>query len=244
MGDWFADALEKAHRKDVPQNKGRYLIGIDESGTGSWAGPFCVAAVVLPYHSKIEGVKDSKQLSDKVRRKLCLKIDKEATYWAVQDVEVKDIETHGQGEAWCLAILALVQDVLDELKKMNIVYGRTDVMIDGSMHHRLRDRICEHVQPGLRVYFEKKADSRHCSVAAASILAKTARNDVMNELHEQHPEYGWKKNAGYGTEEHSAALKKHGRTEHHRPLVDANGQTKKQRKKNPWRSKRPVRRRP
>jgi ribonuclease HII len=200
------------------QNDGRYLLGIDESGTGAWAGSFYVAGVVLPYHGSIEGAGDSKKLTDKRRRALLDAIDEGSVYWLVQDVSVEDIEGYGQAEAWRRGIVLIVRDVLKEMRKIGVAYGYLDVLVDGKVNHKLREAL-QGVRPGLRVLFEPKADERYPGVGAASILAKTARNDTMNDLHEVYPEYGWNRNAGYGTEEHAHALVEYGRTVHHRPLT-------------------------
>jgi ribonuclease HII len=170
----------------VTQNKGRFLLGIDESGTGAWAGPFHVAGTVFPYHQTLEGVIDSKKLTDKRRRELVPIITEAAVDCIVGIVQPETIAEKKQGPAW--------QD-------------------------QMRKRIQEEVKGGLRVSFEPQADEKYLAVSAASILAKTYRNDYMIELHRKFPEYGWAKNAGYGTEEHARALVQFGRSPHHRPLT-------------------------
>jgi ribonuclease HII len=204
----------------VTQNKGRFLLGIDESGTGAWAGPFHVAGTVFPYHQTLEGVIDSKKLTDKRRRELVPIITEAAVDCIVGIVQPETIAEKKQGPAWQDQIIEITNTMLFVLEKTHgIVYGRVDVMIDGSENRALRKRIQEEVKGGLRVSFEPQADEKYLAVSAASILAKTYRNDYMIELHRKFPEYGWAKNAGYGTEEHARALVQFGRSPHHRPLT-------------------------
>ena len=198
----------------------RYQLGIDESGTGAWAGPFCVGGVVLPYGAQLDGVTDSKKLSDAKRRKLQPLIEDRAVHWSVEYVFPEDIVERSQSMAWQDAILRVIKNTLAALNEAGIPSGSVDAMIDGTLNSRLRERVAREVYNGIRVNFEPKADNNHLAVAAASILAKTYRNDAMNEIHEIYPEYGFKKNSGYGTEDHAYALVCHGRTQHHRPLVN------------------------
>ena len=204
----------------------RYQLGIDESGTGAWAGPFCVCGVLLPLGEKLEGVTDSKKLSDKKRRQLYTLIDNKVVYWQVEVVSPEMIRQRGQGPAWQDALVKIVKNTLAVLGEHGIQLGAVDVMIDGSKDHKLRERINRDAYEGMRVYFEPKADTNHQAVAAASIMAKTQRNDLMNELHKTYPEYGFRKNSGYGTEDHAEALVCHGRIPHvHRPLVEKHPHT-------------------
>lgn len=204
----------------------RYLLGIDESGTGAWAGPFCVAGVLLPVDLKLEGVTDSKKLSDKRRRELCKLIDEKSLHWHVAFVFPDEIQARGQMAGWASAVMAVVREHLAVLPELGIVPGAVDIMIDGSVNHRLRESINKKIYNGIRVYFEAKADMKYPAVSAASILAKTHRNDEMNQLHASYPEYGFQKNSGYGTEEHAEMLVCHGRIPHvHRPLVEKNFHT-------------------
>lgn len=204
----------------------RFLLGIDESGTGAWAGPFCVAGVLLPKGLALDGVTDSKKLNDKRRRELCELIDAKSYHWHVEFVYPADIEKRGQGKCWQTAIRQVIREHLAVLPDLGIVPGQVDIMIDGAANHELSKSIQDRVFGGLRVYFEKKADEKYPAVSAASILAKTHRNDEMNQLHESYPEYGFDTNTGYGTEKHADALVCHGRIPLiHRPLVRKNFHT-------------------
>lgn len=199
----------------------QYMMGIDESGTGAWASCFCIGLVVLSRDIKLPGVKDSKKLSDRKRRDL-VGLIQEASIWTdVGYVYPADIRAKGQALAWQDAIVLAVKFAVEELHAKEIPLSMVDVMIDGAMNRRLWARVSK-IHPKLRkrVYMEPKADEAHLAVSAASILAKTARNDALLELHEQYPEYGFNKHYGYGTEDHAMALSVFGRTKHHRPLTD------------------------
>jgi ribonuclease HII len=187
------------------------IIGVDESGTGALAGPYVVAAVGLDVGAsdrlRAAGVTDSKALSDTKRRALLEDIDLESSYLRVAVVDVPTISKHhGSKAAWTLA----VNDVLSKATDYQ------SIIIDGNPVSGVR-------APRGMPKFMVKADARVIAVGAASIVAKTIRNHIMEQLDVRFPEYGWAKNYGYG--EHSIALaKKLGVVVHHRrtwaPLRD------------------------
>lgn len=199
--------------------KATWLIGLDETGTGAWSGPIFVGGVIAPVDWKVEGVGDSKALTDEKRRELVPKI--EASLKEVGgsylnwEVPVGDIDRIGQKPCWRRAlhtVIRLLEDRVPEGEFYRIV-------VDGSVDRRLaRDLARDDRQRPLGVDFQRKADRDIQHVGAASILAKTARNDVMLRLHEEHPQYGWDRNTGYPTPEHAAMVLKHGRTLHHRMI--------------------------
>jgi len=197
----------------------RYVFGIDESGTGALAGPFMIAGVLLEYGQVIEGVRDSKKLSDVARRTLVPVIEGASSFCPVTSVGVPEIREHTQGTAWVRGVVRVVEDLLVHLQEYELPYGFVDLLLDGSVNTRALEAV-QALRPGMRMIFEKKADENHMAVGAASILAKTYRNDAMNIIHREYPEYGFDKNAGYGTDQHFDALVDHGRTRHHRPLTD------------------------
>lgn len=185
-----------------------YIIGVDESGTGSWAGPFTVAALAMRRGHAISGVTDSKALSDTKRRALLFEIAVHSVFGAVDFGTVEDVDSLGLKEAWRRAIVDSVAAVVDEV-------GPQDIIIDGLGHcwPKLRQ-----AARGARITFEKKADLKYPAVSAASIVAKTVRNDEMLRLHSLYPEYGWSTNYGYGVPGHRAAIDAHGVSVHHRAI--------------------------
>ena len=173
------------------------IAGVDEVGRGPLAGPVCAAAVILDPARIPEGLADSKTLSRKRRDALALLIPQMAQvgYGIASVAEIESLNILRASQ------LAMVRALAD-------LEPRADyALIDG--HMLPRDLGC----PAMAVV---KGDSRSVSIAAASIMAKVWRDDLMVGLAQQHPEYGWEKNAGYPTAHHKAALKCHGVTPHHR----------------------------
>ena len=172
--------------------------GCDEAGRGCLAGPVFAAAVILPkdYHHRI--LTDSKKLSEKNRNSLRKDIEANAIDFAVTPVDNIKIDEINILQA---SILAMHLS-LDKLKKK---FGF--IIIDGNYFKPYRDLPYKTIVKG---------DSRYFSIAAASILAKTYRDEFITEAHEQYPEYGWIKNKGYATASHRAAIMKHGLCPLHR----------------------------
>lgn len=191
------------------ENGSSTLVGVDESGTGAWAGPFTVCAYAAREKDtdilvKL-GARDSKKLSDRNRR---LVFDQLAAFAIVAKCEVVDNEAvHRLGlrEAWREAIVRSIRHVIG-------ITGPSKVVIDGNTDGWVTNQL----KP-LKLTFMPKADDKVAVVGAASILAKTIRNDHMINLHKIYPEYGWDRNMGYGTREHEQALNRIGKTEQHRP---------------------------
>ena len=189
-------------------NNGIQLIcGVDEAGRGPLAGPVCAAAVILPPHADIPGLNDSKKLSDKRRRELFPLIKEAAVAYGIGIATHKEIDEINILQATYLAMERAIQalSVKPEL-----------ALIDGN---RAKDF-------GLPVETVVKGDSRSASIAAASILAKVTRDDMMLELANTYPQYGFEIHKGYGTKAHYAALDAHGISPIHRMsfLKKYNGQ--------------------
>ncbi|GAB2965971.1 ribonuclease HII [Hymenobacter coalescens] len=172
--------------------------GLDEAGRGCLAGPVFAAAVVLPPDFETSGLTDSKLLSAKRREQLRDIICQKAVAWAVGEASPADIASINIAQASYLAMHRAVA-------QLGLV--PTHLAVDGN---RFR------AYPGIEHTCIVKGDGKYLNIAAASVLAKTFRDERMRELAAQHPEYGWQQNAGYPTELHRAAIRQHGPTEHHR----------------------------
>ena len=172
--------------------------GCDEAGRGCLAGPVFAAAVILPVHFENELLNDSKKLTEKQRYQLRPLIEKEALAWAVEAVSNEEIDEVNILNASFLAMNRAV-------KKLNI--KPEYLLIDGN---RFR--------PQTEIPFSCmiKGDGRYFSIAAASVLAKTYRDDFMVKIHRDFPNYDWNKNKGYPTIKHREAIRKHGITKYHR----------------------------
>jgi ribonuclease HII len=172
--------------------------GCDEAGRGCLAGPVFASAVILPSDYRNTELNDSKQISEKKRNKLRLEIEAEALAYAVAKVDVDIIDRINILQASILAM----HRALDLLKKTPEY-----IVVDGN-----RFKSWNNVPYNCIV----KGDGKYLNIAAASVLAKTYRDDYMRELHLQFPLYGWDCNMAYATKEHREAIIKHGITPHHR----------------------------
>ena len=172
--------------------------GCDEAGRGCLAGAVYAAAVILPKDYQNEKLNDSKQLTEKQRYELREEIQRDAIAWAVGVVDQKEIDQINILRASILAMHRAVEQL-----KVQPQY----LIIDGNRF-----------TPYKKLPFSTivKGDGRYLSIAAASILAKTYRDDYMNQLHEEFPNYDWNKNKGYPTKKHRAAIKEFGTTPYHR----------------------------
>lgn len=178
--------------------KGRVEAGCDEAGRGCLAGPVFAAAVILPEDFKCEGLTDSKQLSPKERDHLRLIIEKEALCYAVETCTPEEIDE--------LNILwASVRAMHKALEKLSILPEH--ILVDGN-----RFRPYKNIPHTCVI----KGDAHYLSIAAASILAKTYRDEWMLKLHDEYPVYEWARNKGYPTRVHREAIEQYGITCHHR----------------------------
>ena len=173
------------------------ICGVDEAGRGPLAGPVVAAAVILDPKKPILGLNDSKKLSAKRREALAIEIRAKALAWAVAEASVEEIDCINILQASLLAMRRAVE-------ALHITPERA--LIDGN---RCPDLSCsaEAVIGG---------DGKFAAIAAASILAKTVRDEGMLQLHRTFPEYGFERHMGYPTAQHLAALNEHGVTPVHR----------------------------
>ena len=178
--------------------EGKVEAGCDEAGRGCLAGSVYAAAVILPedYHNEL--LNDSKQLSEKKRYQLREIIERDAIAWAVGIVTPEEIDKINILNASILAM----HRALDQLK-----VRPEAIIVDGNRFKKYQDL------PHTTIV---KGDGKYLSIAAASILAKTYRDDYMNCLAEEYPQYDWLSNKGYPTKKHREAIKQFGITPYHR----------------------------
>ena len=172
--------------------------GCDEAGRGCLAGPVVAAAVILPKNFKHKKLNDSKQLSAKVRKELKSEIQSAALAWAVAEVSNEEID---QINILNASILAMHRAVDQLTKRAQLL------LIDGNRFKPY---------PGIPHKCIIKGDAKYLSIAAASILAKTYRDELMDELARKWPGYFWEKNMGYPTRDHRIGIQKLGVTPLHR----------------------------
>ena len=173
------------------------ICGVDEAGRGPLAGPVYAAAVILDNCRPIEGLGDSKKLSEKRRNYLALEIKQHALAWAIAEASVEEI------------------DSINILRASLLAMRRAIEMLHIRPHEFLVDGLyCP--DTGLPSRAIVRGDSSVASISAASILAKTARDAAMLILHETYPQYGFAAHKGYPTEAHLVALRMHGASAEHR----------------------------
>ena len=176
-------------------------IGLDEAGRGALAGPVAVAACIMPAGFQHELIKDSKLLSEGERAEARRLVLDNAIAWHVTLVPEEVIESTN-------ILKATMQGMYDCLKYLDDHAHRFDfILVDGDQFHGYHGVPFETVVGG---------DNKYVSIAAASILAKTTRDNYMKEISKKYPEYGWGSNKGYGTAQHRNAIKENGATVHHR----------------------------
>lgn len=179
-------------------NEGLLEAGCDEAGRGPLAGPVFAAAVILPADFHHPLLNDSKQMTARARETLREVIEKEAIAWAVEAVCEEEIDR--LNILWA-SVTGMQRAVLKLAVKPDFL------LIDGNRFRPMEGYGYRTVVHG---------DATYVSIAAASVLAKTYRDEFMVKLSAQFPQYGWERNMGYPTPEHIAAIKKYGYTEHHR----------------------------
>jgi len=172
--------------------------GCDEAGRGCLSGPVYAAAVILPKNFKNKDLDDSKKLTHLQRLKLRDIIQKKAIAWAVGIVTEKEIDEINILNASFLAMHRAIE---------NLTTKPTALLIDGNRFNAYE---------GIRHDCIIKGDGIYASIAAASILAKTYRDEFMAKIDKEFPRYGWKQNKGYPTKQHRAAIKEFGATKYHR----------------------------
>ena len=174
------------------------VCGVDEAGRGPLCGPVCAAAVILPADVELEGVNDSKKLSEKKREALFDIIKEKSLAYSIAFATVEEIEEYNILEATFMAMNRAIEGL-----QIDADYA----LIDGNRVPKNIKIPCETVVKG---------DAKSLSIAAASILAKVSRDRLLLEYDKQYPEYNFAKHKGYGTKEHIEAIKKYGPCEIHR----------------------------
>ena len=191
MMDWLS------YEKEAISKGYKAVCGVDEAGRGPLAGPVCAAAVILPENTIIEGVNDSKKLSEKKREALFDVIKEQVLSYSIAFASVEEIEEVNILNATMLAMKRAVEGL-----DVKADYA----MIDGN---RLPDL-------SIDSEFIVKGDAKSMSIACASILAKVSRDRLLYEYAEEYPEYLFDKHKGYGTKAHVEAIKKYGPCPYHR----------------------------
>lgn len=192
--------------------------GTDEAGRGCLAGPVTAAAVILPRDFQNITLNDSKQLSEKARENLRPIIEKQAVSFAVthllpQEIdEINILNASMKGMQECVLKLKPTPEfiIVDGNRLLNAKLGLKNSF--GKQFTKNEIELLRSI-PNQSII---KGDAKFMSIAAASVLAKTYRDDYMNAIHEEFPMYNWKKNKGYPTKEHREAIKKYGVTKYHR----------------------------
>ena len=184
--------------------EGKIEAGCDEAGRGCLAGSVYAAAVILPDGYQNELLNDSKQLTEKRRYQLREMIERDAVAWAVGIVTPEEIDKINILNASILAM----HRALDQLKVRPEV-----IIVDGNRFKPYKDPSSSKSLPHTAIV---KGDGKYLAIAAASILAKTYRDDYMNQLAEEYPQYDWRSNKGYPTKKHREAIRQYGTTPYHR----------------------------
>ena len=184
--------LARYHTRDLLE------AGCDEAGRGCLAGPVVAAAVILPEKVRLPGLNDSKQLTEVQREKLRPLIEKHAIAWAVAQASEEEIDRINILQASFLAMHRAI-DALRMRPELLLIDGNRFTPYFGIAHHCVI-----------------QGDGKFRSIAAASVLAKTHRDELMRAMHAKHPEFNWAVNKGYPTVEHRAAIALHGPSGHHR----------------------------
>lgn len=178
-------------------DKYRLVCGVDEAGRGPLAGPVFAACVILDPDHKIDGLADSKKMSEKKRDSLTMMIKKYSRAWAIASASVTEIDQLNILQASLLAMKRAVE---------SLSLGPDIVLVDGNQSPQLNYPVCTVI----------KGDSLIPEISAASILAKTARDAEMYALHQRFPLYGFDQHKGYPTKQHMTALREYGITVVHR----------------------------
>ncbi len=185
------------HEKKLNKKGFEHIAGVDEAGRGSWAGPLVAGAVILDNSKKIDGIKDSKLLTPKKRQELFIKITKNCLAWGVGVVDNKEIDKLGISEA------------------NRLVFERAIKKLHLTPHYLLVDGR-RNFDSNISNEFIVRGDRKILSIAAASIIAKVARDETLKMLENDFPEYSFAQHKGYGTKQHAQLIKKYGACEIHR----------------------------
>jgi ribonuclease HII len=197
----------------------RVIIGVDEAGTGAWAGPYFVCAAAAYEHDASDlrrvGGRDSKRVSS-IRRKGSIAAISDVLLFACSiEVPVAEIDARKK-DAWRSAVVHVTLLVVELLLSRGIESPSIDILIDGLPDTRTKNWIRSN--SGIDARFLTQAEDQVPVVGAASVIAKTERDLCMKSLHEKYPQYGWNRNYGYGTKQHADALVLYGRSQQHRDI--------------------------
>ena len=184
------------------------IAGIDEAGRGPLAGPVVVACVVMPRDSMIEGVNDSKKVSEKKREKLYDEITQEAIAYGVGIIPQEEIDRINILNATKEGLTLAIKEMEKDLKEKQISFEKPEIILVDALTKIDTDHI-----PYRSII---KGDAKSYSIAAASIIAKVTRDRIMRQWDEVYPMYGFAKHKGYGTAAHIAAIKEYGLCPLHR----------------------------
>ena len=182
----------------------RYLCGVDEAGRGALAGPVVAAALILPENAGLEGVDDSKKLSEKQRNQLEPLIRREALAFGIGLADVGEIDRRNILQATFIAMKRAVD---------HLAIRPDYLLVDGRDFPRFIWRDSGETLPGTHII---KGDARSLTIAAASVLAKVYRDRLMTEYAGRYAVYNWARNKGYGTKEHIQTIREHGASPLHR----------------------------
>ncbi len=173
-------------------------VGTDEAGRGCLSGPVVAAAVILPTDFEHPFLNDSKQLSEKKRTELRPFIEKKALAYAVAFIDNEEVDTLNVLQASITGMHRAIE---------SLTIQPEFIIVDGNKFNNYKNIPHQTIVKG---------DAKYMSIAAASVLAKTYRDEFMYKIHTEHPEYNWKKNKGYPTKEHREAIQNFGITKYHR----------------------------
>lgn len=198
----------KKIEKELYRNGIKSICGIDEAGRGPLAGPVVVASVIMPEDSMIEGVNDSKKVSEKKRELLYEQITQEAIAFGVGIIDQREIDKVNILNATKEGLTASIKELEKDLKEKNKEFDKPEII--------LVDALTKIDTDGISYRSIIKGDSKSYSIAAASIIAKVTRDRIMRQWDEVYPMYGFEKHKGYGTAAHIAAIKEYGLCPLHR----------------------------
>lgn len=184
------------------------IAGIDEAGRGPLAGPVVVACVVMPQDSMIEGVNDSKKVSEKKREKLYEQIIEESIAYGVGIISQEEIDRINILNATKEGLTMAIKEMEKDLKEKQRGFEKTEII--------LVDALTKIDTDGISYRSIIKGDAKSYSIAAASIIAKVTRDRIMRQWSEVYPMYGFEKHKGYGTAAHISAIKEYGLCPLHR----------------------------
>lgn len=190
-----------------------YVVGVDEVGTGAWAGPIYVGAFLCPGDFRLDGLRDSKRLSPGSREKLCDRLMDECVHVILANRSAQFLREHGQSRAWNDCVFDAVVGVIEDA---GVGVEEVEVVLDGTGSKYIGPRLSEYFGETVLVRALPKADTTVPAVSGASVVAKVHRDWEMMRIHDEYPWFGWAENKGYGTADHADALTKYGPVEYHR----------------------------